>query len=85
MAMLLKIQCTIIYKVARISTQTDNTTFDIPLIDWRSEGLLSASFVRLHKIATLNNTLIDRQLGALTQSDKERVAEQLKQIFDLRV
>ncbi len=68
--------------VARISTQTDNSEFDIQLIDWQKEGLLSVSFVRLHKIATLSNTLIDRQLGVLTQSDKDVVAEQLKEIFD---
>jgi mRNA interferase MazF len=68
--------------VARISTQTDYSTFDINLEDWRSEGLLTVSYARLYKLATLSDTLIDRKLGQLSANDKLNIAQKLIELFD---
>jgi mRNA interferase MazF len=55
--------------VARITSQPHATTFDISLTHWQEAGLLVSSTARLHKIATLDKRLVDRQLGHLSPSD----------------
>jgi hypothetical protein len=37
--------------------------------------------IRLHKLATLQKSLVKRQLGTLTQEDLSKVREKIKQIF----
>ncbi|HEY7066014.1 MAG TPA: type II toxin-antitoxin system PemK/MazF family toxin [Chloroflexota bacterium] len=40
--------------VARVTTQLYRTPYDVVIRDWRGAGLLAASVVRLHKLATLD-------------------------------
>ncbi|MCB0521912.1 MAG: type II toxin-antitoxin system PemK/MazF family toxin [Lewinellaceae bacterium] len=68
--------------VARISTQTTESTFDIEHRNWKESGLLALSFARLHKIATLNTSLVDRRLGKLSSSDIENVSLKLQALFN---
>lgn len=65
--------------VARITTQAGNTPYDVPLGDWQQAGLLAASFVRLHKLATLAKARIQRRLGMLTVADRQQVKVVLQQ------
>jgi mRNA interferase MazF len=60
--------------LARITTQKSRDKFDLELVDWRAAGLLAASVVRLHKLATINKSLIQRQLGQLSDVDRNYVA-----------
>jgi mRNA interferase MazF len=39
--------------LARVTTQSHNTPFDVPISQWQQAGLLAPSTVRLHKLATL--------------------------------
>ena len=63
--------------LARVTTKEYDTRYDAPLADWRAAGLLAPSVVRLHKLATLERTLIERVIGRLTDADRERVARVL--------
>ncbi|MCX7011455.1 MAG: type II toxin-antitoxin system PemK/MazF family toxin [Candidatus Sumerlaeota bacterium] len=57
------------FVLARVTTQAYQTEFDVALAGWREAGLLSPSFVRVHKLATLEKSLTVRRLGKLNDSD----------------
>jgi len=67
--------------VARITSQDVDTDYDVRLAEWVQAGLLLPSVVRLHKLATLQKTLVDRRLGTLTLNDLSKVKAKLPQIF----
>lgn len=64
--------------VARITSQVVRAKDDLVLNDWMEAGLLVPSTVRLHKVATLEKTLINRTLGTLSTSDRQIVVDFLK-------
>ncbi len=68
--------------VARITTHSSPTPFDIALIDWRGAGLLAPSNARLHKLATLAKSDIHRALGRLQATDRQGIGEALRRMFD---
>lgn len=55
--------------VSRITSKSHHSDYDLTITDWKGAGLISLSYVRLHKLATLENTLIERKLGALSPND----------------
>jgi mRNA interferase MazF len=67
--------------VARITRQNHGTPYDIVLTDWKDAGLLAASVVRVHKIATLEKSLIQKKLGNLQGADRTAVAGVLATLF----
>ena len=67
--------------VARVTTQQHSTPYDVSLTDWQAAGLLAASTVRLHKLATLEKTLIRRKLGELQPTDRASVATVLQNMY----
>lgn len=68
--------------VARITSQPQSSRFDIELKQWQASGLKVQSWVRLHKLATLEKTLVDRRLGKLASSDWFKIQGLLKQLWD---
>jgi mRNA interferase MazF len=68
--------------VARITTQSSLTPFDVAVIEWRGAGLLAPSNARLHKLATLEKADIHRTLGHLQTADRQSVAVVLRRMFD---
>ena len=67
--------------VARITSQTVRDTFDVELMEWREAGLLLPSVVRLHKLATLEKSLVERRLGSLMPGDWAMVSESLRKMW----
>jgi mRNA interferase MazF len=67
--------------VARITSQPYATAFDVSLADFEAAGLLAASVVRLHKVATLEKTLVKRRLGHLSKRDWGNVSTTLRQMW----
>lgn len=67
--------------VARVTTQSANTDFDVAVVEWRQAGLLAASVVRLHKLATLQKRLVERRLGALTAKDWSQVRARIQHLW----
>jgi len=68
--------------VARITSQDMDTDYDVNLAEWRQAGLLLPSVVRMHKLATLQKTLVERQLGILTQKDMSNIQTRFKQMWE---
>jgi mRNA interferase MazF len=64
--------------VARITTQSSISPFDVVLMDWHGAGLLAPSTARLHKLATLEKSDIQRTLGSLQASDRQKIAASLR-------
>lgn len=59
--------------VARITSRSKATIFDIQIKHWKKSGLLLPSIIRLHKLATLDKSMIESKLGRLVSEDKEKV------------
>ena len=68
--------------VARITSQPQSSPFDIELKQWQASGLKVQSWVRLHKLATLEKTLVARRLGKLASNDWSEIQTLLKQLWD---
>ncbi len=68
--------------VARITTQSSQTPYDLAVTEWRGAGLLAPSNIRLHKMATLEKSDIHRTLGRLQTTDYQAVRMVLRRIVD---
>ena len=66
--------------VARVTGQLSATPQDVTLNEWQQAGLLLPSVVRLHKVAALQRSLVDKKLGRLTPGDWSRVVLTLRQV-----
>ncbi|MBE9120525.1 type II toxin-antitoxin system PemK/MazF family toxin [Tychonema sp. LEGE 07199] len=67
--------------VAKITSQIPRTTFDVEIQQWQQAGLKRPSVVRLHKLNTLQKSLVERRLGILTPDDLAQVRDRVKQIW----
>ena len=67
--------------VARVTTQTHRSPFDIVIQDWNGAGLLAPSIVRLHKLATVEKRLVRRRLDRLAEPDWSAVRTVVLQVF----
>ena len=70
--------------VPRVTTQRYTTAFNLPIADWQEAGLLAPSTVRLHKLATIEKSLIGLRLGSLSANDRERASSILRGKLALR-
>ena len=68
--------------VARITTHDSKTKYDIAIKHWKEAGLKAPSVVRLHKLATLEKSLVDRKLGRLSTDDLQVVRHSYRKLFD---
>src|SRR5437870_9165952 len=50
--------------VARLTTQIHQSSFDIALSDWKGAGPKVPTVVRLHKLATLEKSLVQLLIGS---------------------
>jgi len=66
---------------ARVTTQATSAYHDVPIADWQGAGLLAPSTARLHKLATLEKSLIRRILGSLQPGDRNQVSLIMKQVY----
>lgn len=67
--------------VARITSQERQHDLDVEIADWKKTGLLLPSIARLHKLATLEKSLIVKTLGSLQPLDRRAVAAVLVKLF----
>jgi mRNA interferase MazF len=67
--------------VARVTTQTIRSSYDVAIRDWTAAGLLAPSVVRLDKLATVERTLVRRLLGHLSDADRSAMQAVLRQEF----
>jgi mRNA interferase MazF len=64
--------------LARGTSQKQHTPFDVVICEWQSAGLLAPSTVRLHKLATLAKSRVQRHLGRLSTTDRHQIATVLQ-------
>jgi mRNA interferase MazF len=69
--------------VARITTQAYSTEADYKVIEWKKCGLLTESYIRAGKEATIEKQYIVRRLGALSVIENENLKAILRQILSL--
>jgi mRNA interferase MazF len=70
--------------IAKITSQLHKSEFDIIINKGQLAGLLSPSYVRVHKIQTLQASLVFGNIGRLTSDDLKSVRRSLgKLILDL--
>jgi mRNA interferase MazF len=67
--------------VARITTQPAHDDHDVVLCDWRKAGLLAPSIVRLHKLATLEKSLVQRCLGCIQSEDRAAISRAMRRAY----
>lgn len=72
-----------LYIVSMITSKTDviKLRHDITIENWQQANLLKKSIVRLAKVVTIENTIINRKLGELDINDLDRVKSELKIMF----
>jgi mRNA interferase MazF len=66
--------------LARVTTQSQSTPYDVTVTGWKAAGLLAPSTVRLHKQATLAKSRVLRHLGSLDLADRAQIRSVLRQI-----
>ncbi|MCF6360978.1 MAG: type II toxin-antitoxin system PemK/MazF family toxin [Cyclobacteriaceae bacterium] len=59
--------------VCRITSKFYNSNLDIEIINWEKCGLKLPSLIRLHKIATLDKSLIDQSIGVIDDTLKKEI------------
>ncbi len=69
--------------VARITSQPVFAADDILLIDWQAAGLRLPSTVRLHKVATLEKTMISKVMGSISTADKQQISTRLQKAISV--
>ena len=65
------------------SAVNSNWPLDVDITDLDSAGLPSASVIRM-KLFTLDDQLVIRKAGALSDNDQQRVTNALKQLLNLQ-
>jgi mRNA-degrading endonuclease toxin of MazEF toxin-antitoxin module len=63
--------------VCRVTSASFGSLYELPVSEWQDAGLLFASYIKLHKMATLERLLVNRKLGQLTESDMALAKEKL--------
>ena len=66
--------------LCRITSKLYSTEYDVTINNWDNYGLLLPSTVRVHKVLTVESTLIDQKLGALPAEIMERVVSAFSKI-----
>jgi mRNA interferase MazF len=69
--------------VARVTTQEYNTEGDYKIREWNKCGLLTESYVRLGKQATIAKRFVLKKLGELERVEIEALKSILKRMFPL--
>jgi mRNA interferase MazF len=67
--------------VARVTRTNHGSAQDVVLQDWKGAGLLAASVVRLHKVATLEKSFVQQKLGSVQANDRSAISHALAQMF----
>lgn len=54
---------------------------DVELADWESAGLLHPSLLRLSKVATIDEDLVDKVIGKLSSADHKSARRAFHKVF----
>ena len=54
---------------------------DVALKDWKTAGLLHPSLLRLAKVATVDEELVDKVIGKLSPLDRDAARQAFRYVF----
>jgi mRNA interferase MazF len=69
--------------IARITSKRTSSEHDIELIEWEKAGLSLPSFIRIHKIVSIDKALAKLKLGSLQAVDKDNIRLGFKELTGL--
>jgi len=67
--------------VCRITSKLYYSSYDIELKNWSQSGLQLPSVIRVHKIASLEKSMIDRKLGEVDNNIKAQVVSVIQTLL----
>ena len=67
--------------LCRITSKIYSNEYDVMIENWEDYGLLLPSTIRVHKLMTIESTLIDQKLGTLPADFMERVSSVFSKIL----
>jgi mRNA interferase MazF len=59
------------FVAAPITSQARHSEYDLAIQDWRTPGLNVPSYIRIHKLTVLTKADIVRNLGLVSERDRE--------------
>lgn len=68
--------------VCRITSQIYQTKNDIFINDWEKAGLKLPSVIRVHKMATLENGLVESLMGKINNHSKSEVKKVISKLTE---
>lgn len=66
--------------VCRITSKVYYSPYDVELKNWSQNGLQLPSVIRVHKMASLEKSMIDRTLGKVDDSVKITIIDRVKML-----
>ena len=69
------------FVAAPVTSQPRYSAYDLVIRDWRAAGLNVASSLRIHKLTVLAKTEIVRNLGSLSDIDRDELLRVMCQAF----
>lgn len=67
--------------VARITSKAMDADFDAEIKEWKQAGLILPSIVRLHKLGTIDGSVIEKKLGVVHEKDWEKIQIVIKKLL----
>jgi mRNA interferase MazF len=67
--------------IARLTSKPGRSALDVTIADWQGAGLRSPATIRVHKLITLEKSQVHFSIGHLQPTDRQAVADLLKQMF----
>lgn len=67
--------------VARITSKLMDTDFDVMIMEWKKAGLIFPSVVRLHKIGTIAESVIEKKIGVFHEKDWKNARAVITKLF----
>ena len=67
--------------VARVTTQPYLTKTDYKILNWEKSGLLTESYIRLGKLATIKKLYVVKHLGKLETLETDNIKSILEKMF----
>src|SRR5436190_874834 len=67
--------------VARVTSQSQQSSYEVPIVEWKAAGLRLPSTARIHKLATMHKKKVRHIIGTLSEQDRKSVAAALNSAF----
>ena len=67
--------------VCRITSKIYNSKYDFYIERWAGLGLKLSSVIRLHKIATLEKSMVEKVIGSFGHTEKQAISDILADLI----